>query len=196
MIEVDFGPTVGLVVVDVQNDFADANGSLAVDGAEAIVQAASRLVEAARAGQATVVYTQDWHPPDTPHFEKDGGIWPVHCVRDTWGSAFHPGLTVDGTIVRKGTQGEDGYSGFTMRDPVTGDETSTGLDELLRAHGATSVVVVGLATDYCVKATALDALRLGFGVTVVRDSVAAVDLAPGDGERALAELQAAGAMLA
>ena len=196
MTEVDFGPTVGLVVVDVQNDFADANGSLAVDGADAIVQAASRLVEAARAARATVVYTQDWHPPDTPHFEKDGGIWPVHCVRDTWGAAFHPSLLVDGEIVRKGTQGEDGYSGFTMRDPVTGDDTSTGLTEVLRAHGVTSVVVVGLATDYCVKATALDALRLGFPVTVVRAGVAAVDVEPGDGDRALTAMRNAGATLA
>ena len=123
-------------------------------------------------------------------------MWPVHCVRDTWGADFHPALTVDGEIVRKGTHGEDGYSGFTMRDPVTGDDASTGLAEVLRAHDVTSVVVAGLATDYCIKATALDALRLGFAVTVVRDGVAAVDVQPGDGDRALAELKAAGVTLA
>jgi nicotinamidase/pyrazinamidase len=194
--ELAFGPEDGLIVVDVQNDFADPGGSLSVEGGEAVVAAANRLIDAARAGGATVAYTQDWHPPDTPHFEKDGGVWPVHCVRDTWGAAFHPELTVDGEIVRKGTHGEDGYSGFTMRDPVTGDDASTGLAEVLRAHDVTSVVVAGLATDYCVKATALDALRLEFGVTVVRDGVAAVDVEPGDGARALAELKAAGVTLA
>jgi len=194
--EVVFGPEDGLIVVDVQNDFADPSGSLSVEGGEAVVAAVDRLIDAARAGGATVAYTQDWHPPDTPHFEKDGGVWPVHCVRDTWGADFHPALTVDGEIVRKGTHGEDGYSGFTMRDPVTGDEAWTGLAEVLRAHDVTSVVVAGLATDYCVKATALDALRLGFAVTVVRDGVAAVDVQPGDGDRALAELKAAGVTLA
>ena len=196
MTEVVFGPEDGLIVVDVQNDFADPSGSLSVEGGEAVVAAVDRLIDAARAGGATVAYTQDWHPPDTPHFEKDGGVWPVHCVRDTWGADFHPALTVDGEIVRKGTHGEDGYSGFTMRDPVTGDEAWTGLAEVLRAHDVTSVVVAGLATDYCVKATALDALRLEFAVTVVRDAVAAVDVEPGDGDRALAELQAAGLTLA
>ena len=196
MTEVVFGPEDGLIVVDVQNDFADPSGSLSVEGGEAVVAAVDRLIDAARAGGATVAYTQDWHPPDTPHFEKDGGVWPVHCVRDTWGADFHPALTVDGEIVRKGTHGEDGYSGFTMRDPVTGDEAWTGLAEVLRAHDVTSVVVAGLATDYCVKATALDALRLGFAVTVVRDGVAAVDVQPGDGDRALAELKAAGVTLA
>ena len=196
MTEVVFGPEDGLIVVDVQNDFADPSGSLSVEGGEAVVAAVDRLIDAARAGGATVAYTQDWHPPDTPHFEKDGGVWPVHCVRDTWGADFHPALTVDGEIVRKGTHGEDGYSGFTMRDPVTGDEAWTGLAEVLRAHDVTSVVVAGLATDYCVKATALDALRLEFAVTVVRDAVAAVDVEPGDGDRALAELKAAGLTLA
>jgi nicotinamidase/pyrazinamidase len=98
--------------------------------------------------------------------------------------------------VRKGTGGEDGYSGFTMRDPLSGDDAPTGLDERLRAHDIESVVVVGLATDYCVKATALDAIRLRYPTTVVRDCIAAVDVDPGDGDRALRELEAAGVTLA
>jgi nicotinamidase/pyrazinamidase len=196
MSDLSFGPGVALVVVDVQNDFADPGGSLSVNGAENVVKAVNRLVAEARRAGSTVVYTQDWHPPSTPHFEKDGGIWPVHCVADTWGAQFHPALAVAGQTVRKGTAGEDGYSGFMMRDPVTGEERSTGLSGLLHAGGATSVVVVGLATDYCVKATALDALAEGFGVTVPRDAVAAVDVEPGDGDRALGELAAAGVTLA
>ncbi|MEY2433792.1 MAG: nicotinamidase/pyrazinamidase [Acidimicrobiaceae bacterium] len=196
MSDVPFGPGVALVVVDVQNDFADPGGSLAVKGAENVVKAVNRLVAEARLAGSAVVYTQDWHPPSTPHFEKDGGIWPVHCVADTWGAQFHPALAVEGQAIRKGTAGEDGYSGFTMRDPVTGEERSTGLSQLLHAGGATSVVVVGLATDYCVKATALDAITKGFGVMVPRDAVAAVDVEPGDGDRALGELAAAGVTLA
>jgi nicotinamidase/pyrazinamidase len=191
-----FDPHVALVVVDVQNDFADPQGSLSVKGGDAIVSRVNKLVVAARSSHSTITYTQDWHPPDTPHFAKDGGIWPVHCVRDTWGAAFHPDLVVDGEVVRKGTGGEDGYSGFTMREPVTGEDASTGLDERLHAHGVEAVVVVGLATDYCVKATALDAVHLNYPTTVVRDCVAAVDVDPGDGDLALRELEAAGVTLA
>jgi nicotinamidase/pyrazinamidase len=196
MSDLSFGPGVALVVVDVQNDFADPAGSLSVRGGEEVVGAVNRLIDEARATGASVVYTQDWHPPDTPHFQKDGGIWPVHCVAGTWGAQFHPALTVDGPTVRKGTSGEDGYSGFTMRDPVTGEEQSTGLAELLRSRAVTAVVIAGLATDYCVKASALDAVALGFHATVLRDAVAAVDVDPGDGDRALAELAAAGVTLA
>ena len=191
-----FDPAVALLVVDVQNDFADPDGSLSVTGAEEVVRAANELVRQAHAAGSHVVYTQDWHPPHTPHFEQDGGVWPVHCVAGTWGAQFHPALTVDGPTVRKGTAGEDGYSGFTMRDPVGGAECSTGLAELLRSNGVTAVVIAGLATDYCVRATALDAVGLGFQTTVARDAVAAVDVEPGDGERALEELAAAGVTLA
>ena len=193
-----YGPGVALVVVDVQNDFADPAGSLSVAGGEAIVPTIDREIERALASDAIVVATQDWHPPATPHFAKDGGIWPVHCVAGTWGAELHANLTLpaDGPRVRKGANGEDGYSGFTMRDPVSGDTIATELEALLRAADVTRVVVVGLATDYCVKATALDAARLGFETAVLTDAIAAVDLAPGDGERALDELRAAGVELA
>jgi nicotinamidase/pyrazinamidase len=191
-----FDPTVALVVVDVQNDFADPGGSLSVTGGEEVVRAVNGLVAEARTAGSPLVYTQDWHPPDTPHFAKDGGIWPVHCVAGTWGAQFHPKLEVEGEIVRKGTAGEDGYSGFTMRHPTSGEERSTGLAELLRSKGVTAVVIVGLATDYCVKATALDAIDLGFPVTVATGAVAAVDVESGDGDRALQDLAAAGVTLA
>jgi nicotinamidase/pyrazinamidase len=187
-----------LVVVDLQNDFADPAGSLSVAGGEAIIPIVNAAVRAARDGGAMVVATQDWHPASTPHFAKDGGIWPVHCVGGAWGADLHPAfeLPADAPRVRKGTSGEDGYSGFTMRDPESGDETATELEPLLRAGGVERVVVCGLATDYCVKATALDAVRLGFEVTLLGDAAAAVNLADGDGDRALAELQEAGVTLA
>ncbi len=181
-----------LVVVDVQNDFADPNGSLFVAGGEQVVTAVNAEIEAARAGGATVAYTQDWHPPATPHFVTDGGTWPVHCVRDTWGAELHPDLTVDGPTVRKGTGGEDGYSGFSMQDPESGAVSPTGLHELLRERDTERVVVVGLALDVCVKATALDAVGLGYDTTVVADASAPVELEDGDGERAIAEMREAG----
>ncbi|HET7686470.1 MAG TPA: isochorismatase family protein [Candidatus Limnocylindria bacterium] len=187
-----------LVVVDLQNDFADPAGGLAVAGGEAIIGRVNEEVRRALEAGATVVATQDWHPASTPHFAKDGGIWPVHCVGGTWGAELHPALALpaDTPRVRKGSNGEDGYSGFTMRDPVSGEEQPTVLEELLRQRGIERVRVCGLATDYCVRATALDAARLGFVTTLLADAVAAVDLAPGDGERALAEMAEAGVTIA
>jgi nicotinamidase/pyrazinamidase len=184
-----------LIVVDVQNDFADPAGSLYVDGARDVVRMVNGQTREATENGALVVYTQDWHPASTPHFAKDGGIWPVHCVADTWGAAFHPDLSVVGPSVRKGADGEDGYSGFSMKDPVTGATLPTGMETTLRERGITRVVVVGLATDYCVSATALDATRLGFGTEVLQDAIAAVNLGEGDGSRALADMAAAGCVL-
>lgn len=181
-----------LVVVDVQNDFADPAGRLAVAGGEQVVRAANAEITAAAAAGAPVVYTQDWHPESTPHFAKDGGVWPVHCVQDTWGAQLHPELVVRGEVVRKGEHGEDGYSGFTMRDPVSGDSVPTPLADLLRSKGVQRLVVIGLATDYCVRATALEGQEHGWPVTVPWEAVRAVDREPGDGERTRAELLAAG----
>lgn len=188
----DYDGATALVVVDVQNDFADPEGSLYVSGGEEVVPVINQEIEKALAAGATVLYTQDWHPPDTPHFSKDGGTWPVHCVRDTWGAGFHPELRVAGSSVRKGTEGEDGYSGFTVKDPETEAERATGLEGLLRERGIERVVVAGLATDYCVKATALDAIEKGFRTHVLKDAVRAVDLEPDDGQRALEQIRASG----
>ena len=189
-----FDPRTALVVVDLQNDFADPAGSLSVTGGSEVVSSVNDAVRAALDAGAFVVATQDWHPESTPHFEKDGGIWPVHCVAGTWGAELHPQLELpaDAPRVRKGSSGEDGYSGFTMRDPTSGDETPTAMESLLRERGIERVLVCGLATDYCVKATALDAVRLGYEVGLLTDSVAAVNLTPDDGERALAEMIEAG----
>lgn len=184
-----------LLVVDVQNDFADPDGSLYVRDADSVIDVCNREIEVATGAGAVVVYTQDWHPPDTPHFAKDGGTWPVHCVGGTWGAELHPRLDVAGETVRKGSGGEDGYSGFSQVHPTTGDTTPTELDDLLRSRGVERVVVVGLATDYCVKETALDALRLGYAATVLADGIRPVEVEPGDGKRALDAMAAAGVAL-
>ena len=190
-----YDPATALVVVDVQNDFADPAGSLAVAGAEALIPAINAEVQRAATAGGVIVYTQDWHPESTPHFAKDGGTWPVHCVAGTWGAEFHPQLQVVGRAIRKGQQGEDGYSGFRMRDSQGGEEIPTDLEPFLREAGVSSVVLCGLATDYCVKATALDGVHLGFETTVLREMIAPVNLEPGDGDRAVEAMLAAGVQL-
>lgn len=191
-----YGSHTALLVVDVQNDFADPHGSLYVADGEQVVDVVNAEVARAIDAGSPIVYTQDWHPPDTPHFAKDGGIWPVHCVRDTWGAALHPGLTVAGEVVRKGTGGEDGYSGFSVRHPVSGETSPTPLYERLRERGVERLVVAGLATDYCVVETVTDARMLGFPVHVLAAGIRAVDLQPGDGERAITRMRDAGADVA
>jgi nicotinamidase/pyrazinamidase len=181
-----------LVVVDVQNDFADPEGSLYVPGGQEVVGAANDEVAAATATGAPVFYTQDWHPQRTPHFDVDGGTWPVHCVQGTWGAQLHPDLRVEGPVVRKGVDGGDGYSGFSVRDPLSGEESATRLGRLLEDAGVSRVVVVGLAGDVCVKATALDARELGYEVVVPLAATRFVELEEGDGQRAVDEIEAAG----
>lgn len=189
---VHYGPDAAIVVVDVQNDFADPAGNLYVGGGEEVVPIINEEIARARSAGATVAYTQDWHPPVTPHFQKDGGVWPVHCVQGTWGAELHPGLTVAGPVVKKGARGEDGYSGFGVRDPVTGEEHRTELASMLEQAGIRRVVVVGLAGDVCVAATAMDAAQLGFETTVLKPATRAVEREPGDEERAFEQMRAAG----
>jgi nicotinamidase/pyrazinamidase len=185
-----------LIVVDVQNDFADPTGSLYVPGGEDVVARVNEEIAQAVPAGSVVVYTQDWHPPATPHFQSGGGVWPVHCVRETWGAEFHPALDVAGEVVRKGSGAEDGYSGFTTRDATSGEERPTELASLLKKRGVERVVIAGLATDYCVKETAIDATRLGWDTTVVTEAIRAVNLEEGDDERARAEMRSAGVDLA
>ena len=193
-----FDARTALIVVDMQNDFVDPQGNLHVAGAEAIVPFVNaRIAEADDAG-ASVVYTQDWHPDSTPHFAKDGGVWPTHCVAESWGAELHPDVVLleDPLVIQKGIAGEDGYSGFSVRDPERPDDVeSTGLDGLLDDLGIGRIVVVGVATDYCVKETALDSARLGFETTVLTDGVRAVDLEEGDGAAALRAMREAGVTL-
>ena len=176
-----------LVVVDYQNDFASPGGALSVSGGDAI---AGRINALMRSGDYDlVVATRDWHPPDHGSFTDQGGIWPVHCVQDTDGAQLHPDLdagAVDEIVDKGQDRSTEGYSGFD----------GTRLAELLRERGIDEVTVVGLATDYCVKHTALEALQEGFAVTVDTTAVRGVDVEPGDSDRALAELRAAGAVMA
>ena len=188
----EYDSETALIVVDVQNDFADPAGSLYVGGGNQIIDSINEEIRAAREAGAVVIYTQDWHPETTPHFAKDGGIWPVHCVQNTWGAEFHPRLDAEGEIVRKGTDGEDGYSGFTVRDPASGDTRGTRLESMLRARSIEHTVIVGLATDYCVRDTAIDSAYKGFRTTVVTGAIRAVDLEPEDGAKALQAMSSAG----
>ena len=191
----DYDERTALLVIDVQNDFADPRGGLAVPGGDEVVSVVNDEVSLAGQSGAQVVYTQDWHPESTPHFATAGGVWPVHCVRETWGAELHPDLKVAGPVLRKGTEGEDGYSGFSVRDPVSGEESSTQLGSLLEQKGVRRVVVVGLAGDVCVKETALDARRRGFDVVVPLRATRSVNLNEGDEERAVTEMEAAGVVV-
>ncbi len=177
-------PDDALVVVDVQHDFLPG-GALAVAEGDRIFAPIAAL-----APRFPRVYaTRDWHPSDHSSFARQGGPWPVHCVAGTHGAAFDGRLDlaqVD-VVVDKGTAREtDGYSGFA----------ATTLEDDLRAHGVRRVFVCGLATDYCVKATALDARAAGFDTVVIQDAAAAVNVNPGDEERALHELRDAGVSVA
>ena len=181
-----------LLIVDVQNDFCPG-GALAVAEGDEVVPVLNRLAERAGALGLPVYASRDWHPAESVHFVTSGGRWPVHCVAGTEGARLHPDLRLppNAMIVTKGTANtDDGYSAFE------GSVTGRGrLIDDLRARGVTHLIVGGLATDYCVRASVLDARREGLAVTVVGDGVRAVDVQPGDGARALEEMQAAGAAL-
>ena len=192
MVAMDYDATAALIVVDVQNDFAHPAGSLYVDEGERVIPLINEELARARSAGATVVFTQDWHPEVTPHFAKDGGVWPSHCVAETWGAELSPDLEVGGEIVRKGIGTDDGYSGFSECDLTTGNRDQTSLETILRDNGVTRVAVTGLATDYCVRATALDASGRGFDVTVLKDGIRAVNLKPDDGDNAVKEMREAG----
>jgi nicotinamidase/pyrazinamidase len=182
-----------LLIVDVQNDFCPG-GALAAPGGDTIVPVLNRyVVEARRQGMA-IYASRDWHPPTTKHFKEYGGLWPPHCVQGTLGAAFHGGLALPtGTVVvSKGDRADrEGYSAF---DGHTAQGRS--LEDDLRARDISQLFVGGIATDYCVKETVLDALKQDFGVTVLADAVTGIDMKPGDAQRALDDMRGAGARIA
>lgn len=170
----------GLIVVDVQNDFCPG-GALAVPDGDTVVAPINRLM----AEVPFVVATRDWHPPDHLSFTASGGPWPAHCVAESTGAQLHPGLEVDRieAVVDKGEgRNDDGYSGFA----------GTSLEGVLREHNVDTVHVTGLALDYCVRATDLDARRAGFNVVLHLGATRAINAHPGDAERTLEELRSAG----
>jgi nicotinamidase/pyrazinamidase len=186
------GPDHALLVVDMQHDFGDPDGSLYVRGGEEIVEPINRAIEEARAAGHLVVYTQDWHPPVTPHFAEHGGLWPAHCVIDSAGAELLPGVVVDGPVVRKGSGPEDGYSGFSVLHLPSGENRETELSAILDENGIMAVTVVGLAGDWCVKSTSIDAVRLGYRATVPLALTRFVELNPGDTGRAVDAMREAG----
>src|SRR6185295_782173 len=179
-------PKRALIVVDVQNDFCPG-GTLAVPHGDEVVEPLNKLIDEFLEHGAPVYKSRDWHPPVTRHFAAYGGTWPVHCVRNTEGAAFHPALRDDPriTVISKGLDDKDSYSAFDDTDLAT----------RLHKQNVEEVVVGGLATDYCVKNTVLDALRNGFKVKAIENAMRAVEVIPGDGERALQQMREAGAGL-
>jgi len=181
-----------LILVDVQNDFCPG-GSLAVNDGDKVVAPLNAMVEYALRNGWLIVASRDWHPAETKHFAAFGGRWPAHCVQDTQGAEFHRDLRVGrATVVSKGTDPNDdgGYSAF---DGKTDDGKTLG--EVLRENEVVDVCVGGLATDYCVKATVLDSLRLGFKTTILFDACKAVNINPGDGSAAIEEMIKRGAWM-
>jgi nicotinamidase/pyrazinamidase len=182
--------TDALIIVDAQNDFCPG-GALAVAGGDEVIAPLNRYIELFTERRRSIFATRDWHPARTSHFRDYGGPWPVHCVQNTKGAEFHPELRLadQAVVVSKGmAPDEDGYSGFHAVDA-----DGTPLAEILRRKGVARIFVGGLATDYCVKHTVLDALKLGFKVVVLSDAVRPVNLHPDDGAAALQEMVYAGA---
>ena len=177
-------PKRALIVVDVQNDFCPG-GSLAVPDGDAVVAPLNALIDEFLERGDLVVKSRDWHPATTKHFKDFGGIWPVHCVQETEGAAFHRELRDDPRmiVISKGMGDENSYSAFD----------GTELASMLRERGVEEVWVGGLATDYCVRNTVLDALAEGFRVRAVSEAMRGVNLEPGDDERAIDEMRSRGA---
>ncbi len=186
------GNGMALLIVDVQNDFCPG-GALGVSGGDEIIPLINRYIYLFKGRGAAIIASRDWHPPVTRHFKEFGGIWPAHCVAESFGAMFHEELQLptDSLVFSKGMDPErDDYSALSALDAE-----GTSLSGFLRKEGIRSLYICGLATDYCVRQTALDGLREGFGITVLADAVRGVDLSTGDSERALAEILAAGARL-
>jgi len=179
-----------LIIVDVQNDFCPSGALGVVDG-DRVIAPLNRYIERFADAGLPIFATRDWHPEKTTHFKAFGGVWPVHCVQGTFGAEFHSGLKLSGSAVTvsKGMGADaDSYSAFHAVDSA-----GVRLADLLHVAGVSRILVGGLATDYCVKQTALDGRKLGFDVVLLKDAIRGVDLAPGDSARAMATMLDAGA---
>ncbi len=182
--------TDGLLVVDVQNDFCPG-GALAVPHGDHVAKVMTEYAGRFHEEGLPIFASRDWHPPQTKHFQQWGGPWVPHCVQNTTGAAFHPALRLpdDAIIVSKGDDFEgDSYSAFLAHGP-----SGHSLSALLREKGVKRLFIGGLATDYCVRASALDALEKGFEVVLLLDAMSGIDVEAGDTARALDEMLRAGA---
>jgi nicotinamidase/pyrazinamidase len=183
-------PKKALLVVDVQNDFCPG-GALRVPGGDKIIPALNRYIKVFRAKQLPVFASRDWHPRQTSHFKEFGGLWPAHCVRNTRGSRFHQALKLTRGAVRlyKGMDpGKDSYSVFQAQD-----RKGAGFSGLLKFYGITELYIGGLATDYCVRFTAIDALKKGIKVKILTDAIMGVNINPADSQKAIQEMVRQGA---
>lgn len=181
-------PRTALIVVDLQNDFCPG-GALAVARGDGVIPILNEYIEKLRLANGPVIATRDWHPSNHCSFKEHGGPWPPHCVQNSPGAAFHPGLTLPSQtlIISKGRDSEvDEYSGFARPE----------LERHLRMLGVSIVLIGGLATDYCVKHTVLEACKAGFETVLLQDATRGVDRQPGDSERAVEAMRAAGAQVA
>lgn len=179
-----------LLVVDVQNDFCPG-GALGVSGGDKIIPVINKYIRIFSKNKLPIFFSRDWHPKKTVHFKKFGGAWPVHCVQNTKGSSFHPKLKIpkEAIILSKGmSPQEDSYSAFQARDAC-----GQSLGNLLKIFGVEEIYIAGLTTDYCVKYSALDALKNGFKVKVLKDAVKGVNIKPRDSQQALAKMTGMGA---
>jgi nicotinamidase/pyrazinamidase len=180
-----------LLIIDVQNDFCPG-GALGVPAGDRVVEPLSRLAECFATAGLPVLASRDWHPPVTRHFKEFGGIWPPHCVQNTTGAAFHPALRLppETVVISKGDDPDsDSYSAFDGRS-----EDGSSLESILAAQDMQHLSVGGLATDYCVRASVLDALKAGLAVTVLTDAIAGVEVTSGDSAKALDDMRRAGAL--
>lgn len=180
-----------LIVVDVQNDFCPG-GSLAVADGDQVVKPLNELIEAMQKKGQLVIASRDWHPEVTSHFKDFGGMWPKHCIQNSYGAEFHPMLETNNvTVVSKATKkDEDAYSAFDGKT-----DNGTPLNQYLKENEIEAIFVGGLATDYCVKATVLDALKNGYETIFVGPASRAVNLSPDDGDNAIKEMEKAGAII-
>ena len=172
---VQYNKYVALLVIDFQNDFSDPQGSHYIPGASEIVSHINAEINLCRASEGEVIYTQDWHPGKTKHFASHNGRVGEHCVRNSWGAQIHPDLEISGDVLRKGIEGEDAFSCFSVRDLETGIVKPTLMETLLHDRNIQKIVFVGLSTDFCIRDSAIEALLKGFEVAVVSNCVCSTD---------------------
>ncbi len=172
---VQYNKYVALLVIDFQNDFSDPQGSHYIPGASEIISYINAEINLCCASGGEVIYTQDWHPARTKHFASHNGRVGEHCVRNSWGAQIHPDLEISGDVLRKGIEGEDAFSCFSVRDLETGIIKPTLMETLLRDRNIQKIVFVGLSTDFCIRDSAIEALLKGFEVAVVSNCVCSTD---------------------